>query len=222
MMLHSFIKNTTGNIVVITSDQINDKVLSNRINYINMNSMIKNRLKLSDIKKTYRIPLFCWLKNQTNYYISHFMNSEIVVCLDGDILFYQDINNFIKNSIDQYPNYFFIQSDAKDSVAEHHCLVNSGFWFCDKNLFPLYNMMNDLNARLEDLYYRIENPGRLLLKYTDQIILRELLVMPQYNNYKILSKKLITTKYKNTESILCHYFTKKLHLMTEDYKKFII
>jgi hypothetical protein len=46
--------------------------------------------------------------------------------------------------------------------------------------------------------------------------------MPEYNNYLVLSKKLISTKYKNSESILCHYFSKRIHLMCEDYKNFIV
>jgi hypothetical protein len=153
MMLDSFIKNTTGYIIVFTSDQINDKVLSNRINYVNVNHMIRKKFKSQNIQKHYRIPLFCWLKNQTNYYLDQFINSDIVVCLDSDILFYKDINNFIEQSVEQDPYSFFIQSDAKDSVIEKHCLVNSGFWFCDRKKFPLRNMMNDLNLKLENLYY---------------------------------------------------------------------
>lgn len=224
MMLESFIKNCTGEILVVSDQPLKDIFEHSRIHYMDASSMIEeyfiNPEQQIQARKIYRFSLFAWLKDQPHRYLQHY-NKKVVVCIDGDILFFSNITNFIIDKIQESPDAFFISSDTKIKYGVNHNLVNIGFWFCNKDLYPLELLMIELNKELCDTYANCKNPDNLLRKYTDQIILRKLLLLDRYKNYKVLCPKTITIKNKQQESILCHYFKRRLHRMFTDYDNYI-
>lgn len=213
MMLDSFYSVCSHPMIVLSIDQITHPYPNNFVSYITIEN--KNLLENINIHNIFFSRASYWLKSQILNYITY-KNYDYIVFTDSDILYFTDISQYILNT---ESSYLYISSDDKKSNINRD-KINSGFFFFNTtSLFPYEDLMYDWSNSILDIYNdsNIRFTNKLIWKYPDQTALKNLLNTNKYAQYRILCPQKFSIKYRNKDSLICHYFKKYYKTMLLDY-----
>lgn len=224
MLVNSFLKNIEhSKIKILCLNDLKETIVDNRVSYINCQDKISESLK--DVQKNIQNIINSrsafLLKSCIIDYIDD--DTDVIVYIDSDSLVFDDINSFISQKLNSTDDKLFISSDhVKPYLATNNLYdINTGFWFCNINKYPIKTLCAEWQEGVLRVYRNPEESrkNKILWKYVDQPVLGSIL-RTQLFSHTILDPNIISIKYKRDSSILCHYFSRYINRMTEDYRKY--
>lgn len=224
MMLNSFVKNNScqdNRFYVLTLDNIIEPVKHNNIIYYNCSEIITKYLNTIDIHSM--INRICWWMKSRCVEFPEILNTDYLVHVDGDILFFKDISLYIESLMQNNDDsYFYAANDGHRILSNK--LINSGFYFANIHKYPFVELMNDWGSRMLELIpniYSYRKTNKLLFKYLDQTTLKEFLHTERFNKYEVLDPHFIGYRRHNSNLVLAHYIKKHKWKMFRDYEAII-
>ena len=202
MSAKSFLKNCSGEFIIFSPHEIEDKIIDSRVRYINSEKYFeKNYIDLSPMKKC------CFLKSKIHKIID-ISYYQLVIYADSDILYFKDIHQPISIMDD---NFIYISSDHP--MGMDYTNLCSGFLFFSPQKYPLF--LSDWEKII---------PSTIKSKYVDQPALHNLIKEKYINNYRLISTEVMAIKRKTPDCYAAHYVNlrRRMGRMIDNYNKEII
>lgn len=205
--LNSFLLNcsTMSNIkfYVLSPHEIQDKVINEKIVYLNLKKNIPKNVFDLGIKTQCK-----WLKTKSLDYIPE-INIDWLIYSDSDVLFFKDFSDFLNNKEEDIFHISYGSNRSKfQNLERNKYRFCSGFLFFKPKSFP--NILNEWEAKV--LERMVTSP-----KLLDQPSLIELLREKYYNICKSIPLDEVSYKGRRNGVYITHYINKKYKIFESNY-----